>query len=89
MAVLGLGIDGPYNGMWMPSRTADTPHMSFPACPPHSRIHRFYYYEWIRGRLSSVKKPEVFKVQLALIKKLVHEGKQPEWVMLAKGSKGT
>lgn len=85
MARHGIRIDDVDNGCWLPENTAATPHPAFPRAIPHSRIHRYNYYFWIRSRLERILKPDLFRVDLQLIAKHLQEHTCPEYVMLKKG----
>lgn len=87
LAVRNVRIDDPDNGCWLPENTAATPHPSFPRAVPHSRIHRYNYYFWLRGRLNltTIKSENVLRHQLNLISQHLHEHTFPEYVMLVKG----
>jgi len=85
MARLRIRVDDPDNGMWMPRRSKDTPHWAFPACPPHSRIHRYNYYFWVRSHLLHLADEMLFRKTLQLMAKQLHEGHYPDYVMMRKG----
>jgi len=85
MARLKIRIDDPDNGCWLPENTAATPHPNFPAAVPHSRIHRYNYYFWLRHRLGSIRKNDMFRVDLQLIAQHLQERTMPDYVMLKKG----
>lgn len=85
MAELGIRVDDPDNGMWMPRRTKDTPHWAFPKCPPHSRIHRFNYYFWIQSQLLNLSNEVDFRRVLRDIADDLHQNYQPGYVMMKKG----
>jgi len=87
LAIFGMRIDDPYNGCWLPENTAATPHPAFPKAVPHSRIHRFNYYFWLKARLNetTIQNHEYLKVALKLITQHLHEHTFPEYVMLRKG----
>ncbi len=85
MSYLKIRIDDPDNGCWLPVNTAATPHPSFPAAPPHSRIHRFNYYFWITTHLDDIDEVKVFRFNLRRISQQLHEGTFPRYVMLPKG----
>lgn len=86
MAKLKIRIDDADNGCWLPENTAATPHPNFPRAVPHSRIHRFNYYFWIRSLLINTTKTDVFRARLRLISKQLHESNFPNYVMLPKGA---
>jgi hypothetical protein len=85
MARLRIRIDEPDNGCWLPRNTAATPHPAFPKAVPHSRIHRYNYFFWLRFRLSNIRQPNVFRKDLQLIGQHLQEGTFPDYVMLKKG----
>lgn len=85
MAKLQIRIDDPDNGCWLPENTAATPHPAFPKAIPHSRIHRFNYYFWLRTRLGSIRQEGAFRITLKLTARHLHERTFPEYVMLKKG----
>jgi hypothetical protein len=85
MARLKIRIDDPDNGCWLPENTAATPHPAFPAAVPHSRIHRYNYYFWLRHRLGSIRKENMFRMDLQLIAQHLQERTMPDYVMLKKG----
>ncbi len=85
MARLKIRIDDPDNGCWLPENTAATPHPSFPKAVPHSRIHRFNYYFWLRTRLGSIRQELPFRKTLQLTARHLHERTLPEYVLLRKG----
>jgi len=87
LAIFQVRIDDPYNGCWLPENTAATPHPAFPKAVPHSRIHRYNYYFWLRARLNEVtiKNSGMLKEGLKLIAQHLHEHTFPEYVMLRKG----
>ncbi|GMR16780.1 MAG: hypothetical protein BMS9Abin31_1160 [Gammaproteobacteria bacterium] len=82
-----LRIDDPDNGCWLPENTAATPHPYFPKAVPHSRIHRFNYYQWLRGTIKLETIPDQKKLRWALnfITKQLHDHTFPAYVMLPKG----
>ena len=85
MAALRIGIDDPDNGCWLPENTAATPHPTFPKAPPHSRIHRAAYFQWLRIRLGSIRVEAAFRTQLNIIARMIQNGDLPSQI-LAKGS---
>jgi hypothetical protein len=85
MARLKIRIDDPDNGCWLPENTAATPHPNFPAAVPHSRIHRYNYYFWLRHRLGKIRKEDMFRVDLQLISQHLQQSTMPDYVMLKKG----
>ncbi len=86
MATLRIGIDDPDNGCWLPENTAATPHPAFLKTPPHSRIHRAAYFQWLRIRLGCIRVEAAFRTQLNIIARMIQNGDLPPQVM-AKGSK--
>ena len=86
MAALKIRIDDVDNGCWLPENSAATPHPAMPAAPPHSRIHRYNYYFWLRSRLGSLTKADMFRTGLKIIAKSLYTGKMPDYVMLKKGA---
>ena len=85
MARLKIRIDDPDIGCWLPENTAATPHPKFPAAVPHSRIHRYNYFFWLRHRLGSIRKEHLFRMDLQLIARHLQERTMPDYVMLKKG----
>lgn len=85
MANLGIRIDDTDNGCWLPENTAATPHPAFPKALPHSRIHRYNYYFWIRSRLERIRKTDMFRLDLQLIARHLQENTCPDYVMMKKG----
>lgn len=85
MARLKIRIDDTDNGCWLPENTAATPHPAFPKAVPHSRIHRYNYFFWIRSRLQSMRDPNMFRLDLRLIGQRLQERNIPEYVMMKKG----
>lgn len=85
MARLKIRIDDPDNGCWLPENTAATPHPAFPAAVPHSRIHRYNYFFWIRMRLSSIRKDVLFRAGLQEIARHLHQRTFPSYVINKKG----
>ncbi|WKT60942.1 AHH domain-containing protein [Microbulbifer thermotolerans] len=85
MANLKIRIDDTDNGCWLPENQAATPHPTFPRAIPHSRIHRYNYYFWIRSRLEPIRDPKRFRLDLRLIAKQLQENTCPEYVMMKKG----
>lgn len=85
MAAFKIRVDDTDNGMWMPRRTADTPHWAFPKCPPHSRIHRFNYYFWLRTVLLGLRDEVQFRHALRMVARQLEHGTHPEYVMMRKG----
>lgn len=87
LALYGMRIDDPHNGCWLPENTAATPHPAFPKAVPHSRIHRFNYYFWLKVRLNEVvvKNEKLLIASLNFITQSLHEHTFPEYVMLKKG----
>jgi hypothetical protein len=86
MAKLKIRIDDPDNGCWLPENTAATPHPAFPKAIPHSRIHRFNYYFWLRSRLGNIRQETAFRKTLQLTTQHLQEHTFPEYVMLKKGA---
>ncbi|BFM15465.1 hypothetical protein R50073_16480 [Maricurvus nonylphenolicus] len=85
MARLGIRIDDSDNGCWLPENTAATPHPAFPKAVPHSRIHRYNYFFWLRFRLGSIRQEQPFRTTLQLTARHLQQGTQPEFVMMKKG----
>lgn len=85
MARLEIRIDDPDNGCWLPENTAATPHPAFPSAVPHSRIHRYNYFFWIRIRLSSIRKDHLFRKGLQEIARALQQKKFPSYVINKKG----
>ena len=85
LAKLKIRIDDPDNGCWLPENTAATPHPKFPSAPPHSRFHRYYYYYWINGRLSPLRREGLMRTNLQIVARMLQIGDFPEFVMLKKG----
>ncbi len=51
-----MRIDDPRNGCWLPRNTASRVHMPswLKNAVPHSRIHRYSYYNWLNDEISPV-----------------------------------
>jgi len=84
MARMKIRIDDPDNGCWLPSNTAATPDPAFPKAVPHSRIHRYNYFFWLRFRLMNIRQPKNFRQDLQLIGRHLQQGTFPEYVMMKK-----
>lgn len=54
LADFGIRIDDPDNGVFLPVKTAYTPHEDMPNAHPHSRVHTERYYINVTNRLSQV-----------------------------------
>lgn len=85
MAYLRIRIDDPDNGCYLPKSTAATPHPWFPKAVPHSRIHRYNYFFWVRFRLEGITEEAPFRKGLQLIAQHLQEGTFPNYVMSKKG----
>lgn len=85
MGMLKIRVDDPDNGMWIPRRSQDTPHWAFPKCPPHSRIHRFNYYFWLRSLLLLLDDEVHFRHTLKMVARQLEYGTYPDFVMKKKG----
>ena len=86
LAFLKLRIDDPDNGCWLPSNTASRPQSSYPRGVPHSRIHRWNYYFWLKTKLNMVriKDIEALRSQLRLIENQLQVSTMPDFVMMKK-----
>ncbi|BFM16727.1 hypothetical protein R50073_29100 [Maricurvus nonylphenolicus] len=48
---LGIGINDPSNGVWLPSGMGYVPHWAMKSALPHSRIHTTAYEKHVLGKL--------------------------------------
>lgn len=89
LAWLKLRIDDPDNGCWLPENTAAKAQM--PArlrnAVPHSRIHRFNYYFWLKTLIDPAITPTQADLRrtLAMIAVRLQSGSQPKYVLERKG----
>lgn len=54
LAEYKIRIDFGVNGCWLPRSTRYCGQKPYPKAVPHSRIHRFNYYQWLNHRFRSV-----------------------------------
>ena len=89
MAFHKVRIDDVYNGCWLPQNTKAKTSMPerLKNAVPHSRIHRFNYYFWLRQILNTQKTrtPDDVKYTLKTVGHQLQAGTQPDYVMLKKG----
>jgi A nuclease family of the HNH/ENDO VII superfamily with conserved AHH len=83
--------DDPVNGAWLPRNTKAKPHM--PAwlrfAVPHSRIHRWEYYQWVNRMLSPLflKDIKYLRMELSIIECKLQTSTFDPRVMKYKGEK--
>ena len=82
-------IDDAFNGCWLPENTKAKPYMPerLRNAVPHSRIHRFNYYFWLRQILNpqKAKTPDDVKYTLKTVGHQLQAGTHPDYVMQKKG----
>lgn len=78
----GIGINDPFNGVFLPRNKEDKGHWGSPMSPSHKDIHRFNYETWIASNFARGNKPKVaFLASLRDVKtKLRFGGYPPEIV---------
>lgn len=81
LAWVGMRIDDPRNGCWLPRNTAARAHMPLwlRNSIPHSRIHRKSYYRWVEGHISITLSPniEALTTKLRMIRSFLQNGILP------------
>jgi len=84
-----IRIDDPFNGCWLPENTNAKSLMPprLKKAVPHSRIHRFNYYFWLRQEINTkkTKSPDDVKYALKTIGHQLQASTQPPYVMIKKG----
>lgn len=82
-------IDDVFNGCWLPENTKAKRVMPkrLKNAVPHSRIHRYNYYFWLRRLINTrkTKTPDDIKYTLKTIGHQLQTGTQADYVMLKKG----
>jgi len=89
LAWLGVRIDDPDNGCWLPENTAAKTRMPrrLMSAVPHSRIHRYNYYFWLSQIISTtLKSQNQLRQALNMIEARLQAGTPPQYVMLPKGT---
>ena len=89
LAWLGMRIDDPHNGCWLPRDWPDRKHMPnhLRNAVPHKRIHTKAYYAWLSGyvRPGRIKNPEQLVNALRLVRTMLQSGNVPANVMPSTG----
>ncbi|WP_028877554.1 AHH domain-containing protein [Teredinibacter turnerae] len=85
LAEVGIGIDDPHNGCWLPARSRDCGRLPYPKAVPHSRIHRYNYYLWLSIRFLALTTKEQVITRLTRTRTDLLHRTFPEGVMLPKG----
>ncbi len=89
LAHFKLRIDDSYNGCWLPENTKAKAVMPrrLKRAVPHSRIHRFNYYFWLKSliNMTSISEQDHLKYTLKTIGQQLQAGTQAGYVMLKKG----
>lgn len=89
LAWLGMRIDDPENGCWLPENTAALKEMPsrLKNAVPHSRIHRYNYYFWLRSLITLSLTPNIDRLNtvLRLIECQLQNSAFPTYVMNRKG----
>ena len=80
-----LRIDDPDNGCWLPENTAAASHMPkrLKNAIPHSRIHRYNYYFWLRREINPYTTQTLGQLRqvLNIIEFRIQSGSYPKYVM--------
>ena len=91
LAVYDIRIDDPFNGCWLPCNTKARFRMPnwLKCAVPHSRIHRWHYYEWINDIISktNIESREHLITELRMIEFKLQTSTFGPTVMKYKGEK--
>lgn len=81
----GVGINDPFNGVWLPRNKADRGHWATPKAPAHKEIHRFNYETWIVSKFANSTLPKsAFLANLRGVKQVLKYGGFPDKIVAPK-----
>ncbi|MDG9672235.1 AHH domain-containing protein [Hahella sp. CR1] len=80
MHYLGIRINDPDNGVWMPMTKSDKGHWAMPDSPAHAEIHTHNYEEWVFESTFMHADERTFRTELRRIRMLLKSGRQPRKV---------
>lgn len=81
----GVGINDPFNGVWLPRNKEDRGHCATPKAPAHKEIHRFNYETWIVSKFAISTLPkQAFLANLRGVKQVLKYGGFPDKIVAPK-----
>ncbi|MGR5271334.1 AHH domain-containing protein [Vibrio alginolyticus] len=82
---VGIGINDPTNGVWLPRRKSDKGHWATPKAPAHKDIHRFNYETWIVTAIGThIQDAHTIKNKLRHVKVSIKNGTHPPQILKSK-----
>lgn len=72
--MLGLGINAPENGVWLPKSRTYVPHWAFPAALPHANIHTLLYEAYVMGKIGHLDNQQALTSALRNIATVLQKG---------------
>lgn len=81
---LGVGINDPVNGVYLPLNRSYVPHWFFPKALPHANLHTLAYEKMVNEKLMFLECELTLRTQLGDIRRMLEEGE--ETFFLAKNS---
>lgn len=72
--MLGLGINAPENGVWLPKSRTYVPHWAFPRALPHANIHTILYEAYVVRQIGHLEDQQSLKGALRNIASVLHDG---------------
>ncbi|MBU6953249.1 AHH domain-containing protein [Hahella sp. HN01] len=77
MHYLGIRINDPDNGVWLPMTKADKGHWAMPHAPAHREIHTLKYEGWIYRSATRAPAEKAFRAMLRKVTLLLTNGDYP------------
>ncbi|AQT61459.1 AHH domain-containing protein [Cellvibrio sp. PSBB023] len=77
MHVLGVRINDPDNGVWLPRFAKHTPHWSMPEALGHLQYHTEGYEKWVADKLQGRSSESALRLELQLIGQRLQENNLP------------
>lgn len=88
MHLVGIRINDPDNGVWLPRYAKHTPHWSMPESLGHLQYHTEGYEKWVSDKLHMKSSEAFIRLELQLIAGLLQENKLPPQARKKDSNKG-
>lgn len=72
--MMGIGINDPSNGVWLPKKMDYVPHWAMPRALPHANIHTLKYEEHVLGKIQFASNEQHCRAALLGIKDALQDG---------------
>lgn len=73
---LGVGINDPSNGVYLPLNMKCVPHWCFPRALPHANIHTLAYEKMVNEKIQFIENERVLRDQLGQIRSMLESGEE-------------